>query len=158
MTTFAPVVPDLAHRRTHALAAAHAAAADHRRRNPHQNEESPPSHSPSRLNLRLQLKLQHEQHQQSPFSHQLNPPTSPYSPVSPLHHSASLRLPRRSSSTASTMPGANGNGPMPVPGGPHGRMNNGNAHLREMGFNGPRSPPNNKSMFTHTRCLRCHGH
>lgn len=48
------------------------------------------------------------------------------------------------------MAGANGNAPMPVPsgGGPQGRMGNGHgqgANLRGMGFDGPRSPPNNKS-------------
>lgn len=47
------------------------------------------------------------------------------------------------------MAGANGNGPMPVPGVPHGRMANG-AQMREMGF-GPRSPPNNKST-SHVPC------
>ena len=42
------------------------------------------------------------------------------------------------------MAGANGNGPLPVPG---GRIN-GHAHgatQRDMAFGGPRSPPNNKS-------------
>ncbi|KAF2746928.1 hypothetical protein M011DRAFT_494763 [Sporormia fimetaria CBS 119925] len=44
------------------------------------------------------------------------------------------------------MPGGNGNGPMPVPGGPHGRNGHPHAaHMRDMGFAGPRSPPNNKS-------------
>ncbi|KAF2272132.1 uncharacterized protein EI97DRAFT_234526 [Westerdykella ornata] len=54
----------------------------------------------------------------------------------------------------SRMPGANGNGPLPVPSGPHGRMGNGHAHerhMREMGFAGPRSPPNNKST-AHVPC------
>ncbi|PSN64524.1 hypothetical protein BS50DRAFT_498441 [Corynespora cassiicola Philippines] len=52
------------------------------------------------------------------------------------------------------MAGANGNGPMPVPGGSHGRMGNGHGHganMREMGFGGPRSPPNNKST-SHVPC------
>ncbi|KAF2640367.1 hypothetical protein P280DRAFT_382512, partial [Massarina eburnea CBS 473.64] len=46
----------------------------------------------------------------------------------------------------------NGNGPMAVPGGSHGRMANGHgANMREMGFGGPRSPPNNKST-SHVPC------
>ncbi|KAF2134672.1 hypothetical protein P153DRAFT_278819 [Dothidotthia symphoricarpi CBS 119687] len=50
------------------------------------------------------------------------------------------------------MAGANGNGPVPVP---SGRMANGHGHgganLREMGFGGPRSPPNNKNT-SHVPC------
>ncbi|KAF2195392.1 hypothetical protein K469DRAFT_543756 [Zopfia rhizophila CBS 207.26] len=52
------------------------------------------------------------------------------------------------------MAGANGNGPMPVPGGPHGRIGNGHgpgSNMRAMGFDGPRSPPNNKST-SHVPC------
>ncbi|KAF1963651.1 hypothetical protein CC80DRAFT_396681 [Byssothecium circinans] len=54
------------------------------------------------------------------------------------------------------MAGANGNGPMPVPGGSHSRTGNGHGHghsgnMREMGFGGPRSPPNNKST-SHVPC------
>ncbi|KAH7118953.1 hypothetical protein B0J11DRAFT_81378 [Dendryphion nanum] len=142
MTTFAPTsrtVPGLA-----------GLAPDQ----PHQ--EPPPPH----------LAHNHHHAAAAAFAHQLNAPTSPYSPVSPVHHQNSPRLAqrssqdfRRSSASASTMPGANGtanangnaHGPMPVPGGPHGRINNGNNHLREMGFNGPRSPPNNKST-SHVPC------
>ena len=54
------------------------------------------------------------------------------------------------------MAGANGNGPMPVPGVPHGRMANG-AQMREMGF-GPRSPPNNKSKGQQHGRRKSQGH
>jgi hypothetical protein len=102
------------------------------------------------------------------FAHQLSPSNPPFSPNPPRV------APRRSSdfrhsSSRDGMTGANGNGPMAVPGGPHGRMGNGHAHahgatnMREMGFGGPRSPPNNKSrspVLVHIRCAHvdCHRH
>ncbi|KAF2711795.1 hypothetical protein K504DRAFT_340292, partial [Pleomassaria siparia CBS 279.74] len=53
---------------------------------------------------------------------------------------------------------ANANGPMAVPGGPHARIANGQgqghghgANVRGMAFEGPRSPPNNKST-SHVPC------
>ncbi|KAF2201213.1 hypothetical protein GQ43DRAFT_480912 [Delitschia confertaspora ATCC 74209] len=52
------------------------------------------------------------------------------------------------------MPVPNGNGPMAVPGGQHNRIGNGQGpgpHLRGMGFDGPRSPPNAKST-SHVPC------
>lgn len=92
---------------------------------PHQ--EPPPKH------------LQH-----GPFSHQLNPPAAPFSPNPPqISRRASRDLRHQLSNGA--MAGANGHAPMAVPG---GRINGGHEHranLREMGFAGPRSPPNNKS-------------
>ncbi|KAH7378242.1 hypothetical protein BKA66DRAFT_421346 [Pyrenochaeta sp. MPI-SDFR-AT-0127] len=48
------------------------------------------------------------------------------------------------------MAGANGNAPMAVPGGRINGHGNG-ANLRDMGFGGPRSPPNNKNT-SHVPC------
>lgn len=51
-----------------------------------------------------------------------------------------------------TIPGANGNGAVPVPAVPHNRLGNGHPpNIRGMGFDGPRSPPNNKST-SHVPC------
>jgi hypothetical protein len=80
-----------------------------------------------------------------PFAHQLNPTSAAYASSPPQNAHRSARALRQYDSKNGAMASANGNGqPMPVPG---GRMNgHGNgAHLREMGFAGPRSPPNNKS-------------
>lgn len=81
--------------------------------------------------------------QNGPFAHQLNPSTAAYASSPPQNTHRSARALRQQPPNGG-MASANGNGPMPVPG---GRMNgHGNgAHLREMGFAGPRSPPNNKS-------------
>lgn len=83
------------------------------------------------------------------FSHQT--PFSPGTASNPprLNHRPSNDF--RHASANGSMAGANGNGPMPVPGGPHGRMSN--AHLRDMGFGGPRSPPNNKSTSLPFLCI-----
>jgi hypothetical protein len=84
---------------------------------------------------------QHLQH--GPFAHQLNPPTAQYTSNPPqISRRASRDLRPQHSNGA--MAGANGHGPMAVPG---GRINGQEhrANLREMGFAGPRSPPNNKS-------------
>ncbi|KAF2478087.1 uncharacterized protein BDR25DRAFT_7890 [Lindgomyces ingoldianus] len=96
--------------------------------------------------------------QQGPFSHQLTSPSPSFSALAKpnpqrVSHRASqdLRLP----SANGNMAGANGNGPVPVPGGPHSRMGNGHGHgaanLRGLGFEGQRSPPNNKST-SHVPC------
>lgn len=86
-----------------------------------------------------------------PFAHQLNPPpTQPYSSATPkLSPRPSRDLRHHLSSGA--MAGPNTHAPMAVPG---GRINQ-PAHdhrpnLRDMGFAGPRSPPNNKSMYSLT--------
>ncbi|EUC37986.1 hypothetical protein COCVIDRAFT_26685 [Bipolaris victoriae FI3] len=87
-----------------------------------------------------------------PFAHQLNPPpTQPYSSATPkLSPRPSRDLRHHLSSGA--MAGANTHAPMAVPG---GRINQ-PAHdhrpnLRDMGFAGPRSPPNNKNT-SHVPC------
>ena len=84
---------------------------------------------------------QHLQH--GPFSHQLNPPTAPFPASSPQVSRRTSRDLRHQLSSGA-MAGANAHGPMAVPG---GRVNGHEhrANLREMGFAGPRSPPNNKS-------------
>ncbi|CAN9161143.1 unnamed protein product [Alternaria alternata] len=90
---------------------------------------------------------QHLQH--GPFSHQLNPPTAPYTSNPPqISRRASRDLRPQHSNGA--MAGANGHGPMAVPG---GRINGQEhrANLRDMGFAGPRSPPNNKNT-SHVPC------
>ncbi|KAF2268526.1 hypothetical protein CC78DRAFT_373240 [Lojkania enalia] len=98
--------------------------------------------------------LQHN-HNNGPFSHQLgaaNPPFAALSASNPprIGHRSSTDL--RHASANGAMASANGNGPMPVPGGPHARMGNGHAaNMRGMGFDGPRSPPNNKST-SHVPC------
>jgi hypothetical protein len=91
-----------------------------------------------------------------PFAHQLNPTTAAYasSPPQNAHrparglrqHDSSLQS-NGAMASASASASANGNGqPMAVPGGRMNGHGHGNgAHLREMGFAGPRSPPNNKS-------------
>ena len=90
-----------------------------------------------------------------PFAHQLNPPTTAYAsspPPNPPRPPRALRQqpPNGVMASANGNNGrgdgnGNGNGqPMPVPGGRVNGHGNG-AHLREMGFAGPRSPPNNKS-------------
>ncbi|KAE8837808.1 hypothetical protein P3342_000631 [Pyrenophora teres f. teres] len=102
---------------------------------PHQEPPPPPPPPP------------HLQH--GPFSHQLNPPTAPFPTNSPqLSRRTSRDLRHQPSSGA--MAGANGHGPMAVPG---GRVNGHEhrANLREMGFAGPRSPPNNKNT-SHVPC------
>ncbi|KAF2734697.1 hypothetical protein EJ04DRAFT_523400 [Polyplosphaeria fusca] len=90
----------------------------------------------------------HLQHQA--FSHQLSTAGPPFSGLSsPPRPQITPRSSTdfRHASANGTMSGANGNGPMPVPAGSHGRAGNGHAaNLRGMGFDGPRSPPNNKSM------------
>ena len=65
------------------------------------------------------------------------------------------RIPQRQSgdfraqSSNGTVPGANGNSAVPVPAVPHSRIGNGHpANIHGMGFDGPRSPPNNKSERT----------
>lgn len=90
--------------------------------------------------------------QQDPFAHQLNPPPAAVPQQNPrVAHRASADFRHNSSTT--TMP--NTNGPMPVPAGPHSRMgSNGHGHganMRDLGFAGPRSPPNNKST-SHVPC------
>ena len=106
---------------------------------PHHQEQLPP---PS---TQLQPQVQ-----DGPFAHQLNPSTAAYasSPPQNTHRPArALRQQPPNGGMAST----NGNGqPMPVPGGRINGHGNG-AHLREMGFAGPRSPPNNKSR--HWQCV-----
>lgn len=100
---------------------------------PHQDVPPPPQ-------------LEHD-----PFSHQLTAPNPPFSPShksNPIQPSRRPSQDFRRSSANGNMSGANGNGPVPVPGGSHGRAGNGHSHgaqMREMGFGGPRSPPNNKS-------------
>ncbi|KAF1830936.1 hypothetical protein BDW02DRAFT_601258 [Decorospora gaudefroyi] len=101
---------------------------------PHQ--ETPPQH-------------QHQHLPPAPFSHQLNPPTAPHTPDTPqISRRASRHLRHQLSNGA--MAGANGHGPMAVPG---GRANGYEykASLREMGFGGPRSPPNSKNT-SHVPC------
>lgn len=73
----------------------------------------------------------------------------------PANDTQGQRIPQRQSgdfrtqSSNGTVPGANGNGAVPVPAVPHSRMGNGHpANMRGMGFDGPRSPPNNKSERT----------
>lgn len=82
--------------------------------------------------------------QSGPFAHQLNPPAAAYASSPPQNAHRPARALRQPSSNAA-MASSNGNGqPMPVPGGRvngHGHA----ANMREMGFAGPRSPPNNKS-------------
>ena len=96
-----------------------------------------------------------------PFAHQLNPSTAAYasSPPQNTHRPArALRQQQQQQQPpngAMASASANGNGqPVPVPGGRinghghshgHGNGHGNGAHLREMGFAGPRSPPNNKS-------------
>ncbi|KAF2012128.1 hypothetical protein BU24DRAFT_465697 [Aaosphaeria arxii CBS 175.79] len=93
----------------------------------------------------------------SPFAHQLNAPNPPFSPSNTSNPSHSSQRPVqdfRQPSANGKMSGANGNGPVPVPSGQHGRAGNGPSHgaqMREMGFGGPRSPPNNKST-SHVPC------
>jgi hypothetical protein len=102
---------------------------------PHHHQHPPPPHLPH-----------------GAFAHQLNPPPS-FTPNAPqVSRRASRDLRHHASNGA--MAGPNGNGPMAVPG---GRMANGNGHggnAREIGFNGARSPPNNKSACTCTP-IRC---
>lgn len=121
---------------------------------PHHQEQLPP---PS-------TQLQPQQLPDGPFAHQLNPPTTAYAsspPQNPPRPSRALRQQHSSGGMASTNGNGNGNGnghgqgssnpsgqPMPVPGGRVNGHGNG-AHLREMGFAGPRSPPNNKSRHWH---------
>jgi hypothetical protein len=115
---------------------------------PHHQEQLPP---PS-------TQLQPQQLPDGPFAHQLNPPTTAYASSPPQN-----RQQHSSGGMASTNGNGNGNGhghgngssnpsgqPMPVPGGRVNGHGNG-AHLREMGFAGPRSPPNNKSRLWHWR-------
>ncbi|KAL5378619.1 hypothetical protein DPSP01_009030 [Paraphaeosphaeria sporulosa] len=89
------------------------------------------------------------------FAHQLNPPPASLPPnPRPISHRASADARHAASNAA--MPAADGNAPVPVPGGPHGRMgSNGHAahgaNLRDMGFGGPRSPPSSKST-SHVPC------
>jgi hypothetical protein len=96
---------------------------------PHHHQHPPPPHLPH-----------------GAFAHQLNPPAS-FTPNAPqVSRRASRDLRHHPSNGA--MAGPNGNGPMAVP-----RMANGNGHggnAREVGFNGARSPPNNKSRCLHT--------
>lgn len=104
---------------------------------------SPTSHPISDLTDTPHLDLPPPQQHlaNGPFSHQLNPPASAFAAHNtqpPRRQSRDLR--QHASNGA--MAGANGNEPMPVPG---GRINGQGANLREMGFAGPRSPPNNKS-------------
>ncbi|KAF1945656.1 hypothetical protein EJ02DRAFT_338262 [Clathrospora elynae] len=87
--------------------------------------------------------------QHGPFSHQLNPPNPPYASTTP-HMSRRASRDLRHQPSNGAMAGANGNGPMAVPGG----RTNGHEHranLREMGFAGPRSPPSNKNT-SHVPC------
>jgi hypothetical protein len=95
-----------------------------------------------------------------PFAHQLNPTTAAYASSPPQNaHRPARGLRQHDSSLqsngamASASASANGNGqPMAVPGGRMNGHGHGNgAHLREMGFAGPRSPPNNKST-SHVPC------
>lgn len=101
--------------------------------------------------------------QHGPFAHQLNPSPSPSpspqphapTPSSSPSPSPSAQPHARPSSRAlvlghhlssAAMAGANAHAPMAVPG---GRINGHDhrANLRDMGFAGPRSPPNNKSRL-----------
>lgn len=95
--------------------------------------------------------------QQDPFAHQLTTPTAAMLPDQQQQQQQQHRQQpppdfRPNSSHQQPLGPANGNAanaPMPVPAA-HGRMRNGHAqqqgaNLREMGFAGPRSPPNNKS-------------
>ncbi|KAF2106319.1 hypothetical protein BDV96DRAFT_654877 [Lophiotrema nucula] len=88
----------------------------------------------------------------APFSHQLDTSAAPFTALNNANPPRISHRPSgnfRHDSANGSM--ANGNGPMPVPG-PHGRMSNGQgANLRNMGFDGPRSPPNNKST-SHVPC------
>lgn len=102
-------------------------------------------------------------HPPGPFAHQSNQSNPPNPPVTsnPPHLSRRSSRDLRHHLSNGAMAGANGNGPMAVPG---GRINanggggggggNGNGHganLRDMGFAGPRSPPNNKNT-SHVPC------
>ncbi|KAH7081383.1 hypothetical protein BKA63DRAFT_530440 [Paraphoma chrysanthemicola] len=101
---------------------------------PHHRDLPPPQHLP----------------QHGPFAHQLNPPAAAFASSTP-HISRRTSRDLRHHASNGAMAGANGNGPMAVPG---GRMGNGNGHganMREMGFGGPRSPPNNKNT-SHVPC------
>lgn len=105
---------------------------------PHQDEPPPPP-----LPHPHPLPLPH-----GPFSHQLSPPSASastsasYSHTPPVSRRPSRNLRHQLSNGA--MAGANSHAPMAVPG---GRINGHDhrANLRDMGFAGPRSPPNNKS-------------
>lgn len=84
-----------------------------------------------------------------PFAHQLSPPSTAYASSPPQNPPRPPRALRQQPPNG-VMASANGNGqPMPVPGGRVNGHGNG-AHLREMGFAGPRSPPNNKSRHWQT--------
>lgn len=95
--------------------------------------------------------------QQDPFAHQLNPPPTLPQQNPRVAHRASADF-RQNSNGAM----ANGNAPMPVPQGPHSRMgSNGHGHghganMRDMGFGGPRSPPNNKSSYIAATFQSCY--
>jgi len=84
------------------------------------------------------------QHQNGPFAHQLERSPAEYASSPPQSAHRPARALRQHASNGG-MASADANGqPMPVPGGRingHGHA----ANLREMGFAGPRSPPNNKS-------------
>ncbi|KAF2631377.1 hypothetical protein BU25DRAFT_437186 [Macroventuria anomochaeta] len=94
--------------------------------------------------------------QNGAFAHQLSPPTAAYASSPPQNAPRPARALRQTSTNSGTaltggMASANGNGqPMAVPGGRVNGHGNG-AHLREMGFAGARSPPNNKST-SHVPC------
>jgi len=98
--------------------------------------------------------------QHDAFAHQLSPPNPPFSP-NPPRVTSRRSSDFRPSSSRDGMAGANGNGPMAVPGGPNTRMGNGQGHahgannMRDMAFGGPRSPPSNKSRSTAVLCSRC---
>jgi hypothetical protein len=106
----------------------------------------------------------HHHHQQPPppqhlshgaFAHQLNPPASSFTSNNSPQVSRRASRDLRHHASNGAMAGPNGNGPMAVPG---GRMANGNGHggnMREAGFNGARSPPNNKSRCKHA-CASLH--
>jgi hypothetical protein len=92
------------------------------------------------------------------FAHQLKASTAAYASSPPPNTQRPTGTLRQHSSNGG-MASANGNGngqPMAVPGGRtngHGGHGHG-GNLREMGFAGPRSPPNNKSRLLPTPSAR----
>lgn len=131
MSTFSPTSPS-----THAdVADAHAPHLHHQHLPPPEQQQQ-----------------QHHLHNHNgPFSHQLNPPTSTFAAHNTPHISRRASRDLRHQPSNGAMAGANGNGPVAVPG---GRMGNGHSNsngqdgnMRGLGFTGARSPPNNKSAW-----------
>lgn len=113
-----------------------------------QNQPPPPSH-PHHENLRTQdipPAADHSNHISPTAMSSIPPPFPPANGIngSRLHQRQSGDF--RAPAANGALTGANGNGPVPVPSIPHGRMANGHpTNMRSGGFDGPRSPPNNKS-------------